>query len=199
MASLRRVRRARTFDGKRYISQEDGVLIPPTASSATATVAHFYDDEVLSGDGTENQRPSALPLDWSHNQWLNTPNKWVSEREHAIRKAVSSGALPPPDPFHQMTPAAVPLGSTDGPVTSTSSAAAPYNTFAPQGSNSKEFLDQQRRGKSKYYQHTNNARPQSRLLDGLTWDEVTQGAATDMPVAAASKAIIQKEMFKKQL
>ncbi|VDP89427.1 unnamed protein product [Echinostoma caproni] len=231
MASPHRVRRARTLDGKGYTSQEDDVQIPPAASSITATMAYFYDDGVLSGDETETQRPSTLRRDWSQKQWFNTPNKytkevtkpspahqpvarWVSEREHAIRKAVSSGALPPPAPFHPLTPAAVPLGSTGGPATGTASACAPYNTFAPQGSNPKEYRDQQRKVKSKYYHDTNTAGPQSRLLDGLTWDEarrvrdeglvkvlgprgaalVTQGAVTDMPVAAASKAIIQRDV-----
>ncbi|KAA0192075.1 Alpha-adducin, partial [Fasciolopsis buskii] len=231
MASPHRVRRARTLDNKGYTSQEDEVQIPPAASSTTATMAYFYDDGILSGDETETQRPSTLRRDWTQKQWFNTPNKytkevtkpspahqpvarWVSEREHAIRKAVSSGALPPPAPFHPLTPAAVPLGSTGGPATGTSSAYTPYNTFAPQGSNPKEFRDQQKKVKSKYYQDTNTAGPQSRLLDGLTWDEarrvrdeglvkvlgprgaamVTQGATTDMPVAAASKAIIQRDI-----
>lgn len=68
--------------------------------------------------------------------------------------------------------------------------------------------------KAKYYHDTNTAGPQSRLLDGLTWDEarrvrdeglvkvlgpraaalVAGGVTSEMPVAAASKAIIQRDI-----
>ncbi|CAL8086557.1 unnamed protein product [Calicophoron daubneyi] len=231
MGSPNRPRRAKTLDGRGYTSQEDEVQIPPTASSATATMTYFYDDGVLSGEETETARPSTLRREWSQKQWFNTPNKyskeefkatpshqsvarWVSVRENAIRRAISSGALPPPAPFHPLTPAAIPLGSTGGPATGNLSACAPYNAFAPQGSNPKEFREQQRKIKDKYYHDTNTAGPQSRLLDGLTWDEarrvrdeglvkvlgpkaaalVTQGATSDMPVAAASKAIIRRDL-----
>ncbi|KAF7261023.1 hypothetical protein EG68_01671 [Paragonimus skrjabini miyazakii] len=230
MASPHRVRRTRPTDGHGYSSQDDDVKVPPTASSVTTTMACFYDDGILSGDETDTQRPSTLRRDWSRKRWLNTPNKytkevikpspahepvphWVCDREDAIRKAVSSGALPPPAPFHPLTPGAIPLGSTGGPATGTASACAPYNSFAPQGPNPKEYRDQQRKVKAKYYHDTNTAGPQSRLLDGLTWDEarrirdeglmkvlgpkaaalVAQGVS-DLPVAAASKAIIQRDV-----
>lgn len=71
-----------------------------------------------------------------------------------------------------------------------------------------------RQVKDKYYHDTNTAGPQSRLLEGLTWDEarrvrdeglvkalgpnaaalLTRGPVTDAPVGAASKAIIQRDL-----
>ncbi|OON23448.1 class II Aldolase and Adducin domain protein [Opisthorchis viverrini] len=231
LASPRRERRAKTLDGKGYSSLDDDIQVPPTASSVSATMAYYYDDGFLSGDETETPRPSTLRREWAQKHWLNTPNKytkeliqpspahqpvshWVSEKENAIRKAVSSGALPPPAPFHPLTPGAVPMGTTGGPATGTASVCSPYNVFAPQGSNPKEYRDQQRKVKAKYYHDTNTAGPQSRLLDNLTWDEarrvrdeglmkvlgpkyaalVAQGAVQDVPVAAASKAIIQRDV-----
>ncbi|CAH8610217.1 unnamed protein product [Dicrocoelium dendriticum] len=219
-------RRARTLDGKGCISQDDGIRIPPTASSLTATMAFFHDDGVLSGEETDTHRPLSCGREYRQKSWLNTPNKyvkelirpspdhqpvshWISEREDNIRKAILNGALPPPAPFHPLTPAAISLGSTGGRPTGTSA----YSSFTLPGSNPREYRDQQRKVKAKYYRDTNTAGPQSRLLDGLTWDEarrvrdegltrvlgskaaalVTRGV-TSVPVAAASKAIIQRDV-----
>ncbi|KAH8861284.1 Alpha-adducin [Schistosoma japonicum] len=232
MASPHRPRKSRPVNGHSGAgSQDEEILVPPSASSVTATMAYYYDDGVLSGDETETPRPSTLRREFSDKQWFNTPNKytkeviepapghqpvshWVCEREAAVYNAVCNGALPPPAPFHPLTHGAVPLGSTGGPATGTSSITSPYNVFAPQGSNPKEYRDQQKKVKAKYYHDTNTAGPQSRLLDGLTWDEarrvrdeglvkvlgpraaalVAGGVASEMPVAAASKAIIQRDV-----
>ncbi|VDQ02069.1 unnamed protein product [Trichobilharzia regenti] len=231
MASPHRSRKSRVINGHGASSQDDEIQIPPSASSVTATMAYYYDDGVLSGDETDTPRPSTLRREFSEKRWFNTPNKytkeviepapghqpvshWVCEREAAVHNAICNGALPPPAPFHPLTHGAVPLGSTGGPATGTSSVLSPYNVFAPQGSNPKEYRDQQKKVKAKYYHDTNTAGPQSRLLDGLTWDEarrvrdeglvkvlgpraaalVAGGVTSEMPVAAASKAIIQRDV-----
>ncbi|KAH9585381.1 Alpha-adducin [Schistosoma haematobium] len=232
MASPHRSRRSKVVNGHGGAGrQDDDIQVPPSASSVTATMAYYYDDGVLSGDETETPRPSTLRREFSEKQWFNTPNKytkeiiepapghqpvphWVCEREAAVHNAVCNGALPPPAPFHPLTHGAVPLGSTGGPATGTSSVMSPYNVFAPQGSNPKEYREQQKKVKAKYYHDTNTAGPQSRLLDGLTWDEarrvrdeglvkvlgpraaalVAGGVTSEMPVAAASKAIIQRDI-----
>ncbi|CAH8516079.1 unnamed protein product [Schistosoma rodhaini] len=232
MASPHRSRKSKIVNGHGGAGcQDDDIQVPPSASSVTATMAYYYDDGVLSGDETETPRPSTLRREFSEKQWFNTPNKytkeviepapghqpvphWVCEREAAVHNAVCNGALPPPAPFHPLTHGAVPLGSTGGPATGTSSVMSPYNVFAPQGSNPKEYREQQKKVKAKYYHDTNTAGPQSRLLDGLTWDEarrvrdeglvkvlgpraaalVAGGVTSEMPVAAASKAIIQRDI-----
>lgn len=230
MASPHRVRRNKMMDRQNF-SDQDEVQIPPAASSFAATMAYYYEDGAFSGDETETPKPSTLRRQWSEKRWFNTPNKytkeliepapgyqpvshWVSEREAAIQRAVCNGALPPPAPFHPLTPGAIPQGSTGRPATGTVSPLSPYNMFAPQGTNPKEYREQQRKVKAKYYQDTNTAGPQSRLLDGLTWDEarrvrdeslikalgpkaaalVAGGAISEVPVAAASKAIIQRDI-----
>ncbi|VDL99441.1 unnamed protein product [Schistocephalus solidus] len=170
---------------------------------------------------------------WSDHPWFNTPNSyskevstlpgrqpvahWVSDREATLQSQITSGSrLPPPTPFRPLTPAAIPLGSTGG-QSSTPSAPTSYNR-------SNRFIICDRKCtptilplyfqlKDKYYHDTNTAGPQSRLLDGLTWDEARRirddalgkalgpGAvsasisATSQPtVAAASKAILQRDV-----
>ncbi|BHF60857.1 Adducin 3 (Gamma) [Sparganum proliferum] len=207
----------------------DDVEVPPFASSAAATIAQFYDEGAFSGDESEAPRPGTLRRQWSDHPWFNTPNSytkevstlpgrqpvahWVSSREATLQSQITSGSrLPPPTPFRPLTPAAIPLGSTGG-QSSTPSAPTSYNRFAPQGANPKELKEQQKKLKAKYYHDTNTAGPQSRLLDGLTWDEARRirddalgkalgpGAVsasispTSQPtVAAASKAILQRDV-----
>uniref|UniRef100_A0A5K3FSP2 Aldolase_II domain-containing protein n=2 Tax=Mesocestoides corti TaxID=53468 RepID=A0A5K3FSP2_MESCO len=206
----------------------DDVEVPPFTSSAAATIAHYYDDTgAFSGDESEGPRPGTLRRQWSDRRWLNTPNNytkeistlpgrqpvahWVSSREATLHMEISSGRLPPPTPFHPLTPAAIPLG-TIGAQSSTPSSGITFNRFAPQGNDPKELKEHQKKVKEKYYKDTNTAGPQSRLLDGLTWDEARRirdealtkalgpgAVSASLPdshstVAAASKAILQRDV-----
>ena len=97
---------------------------------------------------------------WSDQRWLNTPNNytkevstlpgrqpvahWVSSREATLRREISKGRLPPPTPFHPLTPAAVPLGTT-GAQSNTPSSGMNFNRFAPQGDDPKELKEHQKK------------------------------------------------------
>jgi len=206
----------------------DDVEIPPFTSSAAATIAHYYDESyTFSGDESDFPRPGTLRRDCSEHKWMNTPNNytkevstlpgrqpvahWVSTREATLHSEILSGRLPPPTPFRPLTPAAIPLGTIGRASTTPSSALTSYNRFAPQGADPTEYKDQQKKVKAKYYHDTNTAGPQSRLLDGLTWDEarrirddalakalgpgaVASSGSVNTSIAAASKAILQRDI-----
>ena len=48
------------------------------------------------------------------------------------------------------------------------------NQFAPQGINPKEFKQKFQQIKKEYYTESVTAGPQSRILEGVTWDEAQQ-------------------------
>ncbi|KAM7539697.1 hypothetical protein Aperf_G00000033318 [Anoplocephala perfoliata] len=207
----------------------EDVEVPPFASSAATAIAQFYDDAgAFSGDESDAPRPGTLRRQWSDQRWLNTPNNytkevstlpgrqqpvahWVSSREATLQREISGGRLPPPTPFHPLTPAAVPLGTT-GAQSNTPSSAINFNRSAPQGNDPKELKERQKKVREKYYKDMNTAGPQSRLLEGLTWDEARRirddaltkalgpGAVSAYPpdthstVAAASKAILHRDV-----
>lgn len=110
---------------------------------------------------------STFRRQWSDQRWLNTPNNytkevstlpgrqpvahWVSNREVTLRKEISSGRLPPPTPFHPLTPAAIPLGTT-GAQSNLPSNVMNFGRFAPQGDDPKELKEHQRRvGRAGFY------------------------------------------------
>ncbi|KAL5967873.1 Alpha-adducin [Taenia solium] len=206
----------------------EDVEVPPFTSSAATAIAQYYDDTgAFSGDESDAPRPGTLRRQWSDQRWLNTPNNytkevstlpgrkpvahWVSSREASLHMEISSGRLPPPTPFHPLTPAAVPLGTT-GAQSSTPSSGLNFNRFAPQGDDPKELKEHQKKVREKYYRDTNTAGPQSRLLEGLTWDEARRirdealvkalgpgAVSASLPdshstVAAASKAILHRDV-----
>ncbi|VDO03061.1 unnamed protein product [Rodentolepis nana] len=207
----------------------EDVEIPPFTSSVATTMAQYYDDAgAFSCDESDAPRPGTLRRQWSDQKWLNTPNSytkevstlpgrqqpvshWVSSREATLQREISSGRLPPPTPFHPLTPAAIPLGTT-GAQSNTPSSGLSFNRFAPQGDDPKELKEHQKKVREKYYKDTNTAGPQSRLLEGLTWDEARRirdealtkalgpgAVSTSLPdtnftVAAASKAILHRDV-----
>ncbi|BFZ01094.1 hypothetical protein BsWGS_04138 [Bradybaena similaris] len=75
------------------------------------------------------------------------------------------------------------------------------NQFAPQGDNPKEFKQKQKSIKKDYYEERITAGPQSKILEGITWDEAQKAkdgqlSATGdqlIVVGAASKGIIQRD------
>ncbi|BFY97952.1 hypothetical protein BsWGS_00994 [Bradybaena similaris] len=75
------------------------------------------------------------------------------------------------------------------------------NQFAPQGENPREFKEKQKSIKKDYYEERITAGPQSRILEGITWDEAQRamdgqlsGAGDQLiVVGAASKGIIQRD------
>ncbi|VUZ45756.1 unnamed protein product [Hymenolepis diminuta] len=224
--SRRTLDRSGAIAGSRRFEE---VEIPPFTSSAATTMAQYYDDVgAFSGDESDAPRPGTLRRQWSDQKWLNTPNTytkevstlpgrqqpvshWVSSREATLQREISSGRLPPPTPFHPLTPAAIPLGTT-GAQSNTPSSGLNFNRFAPQGDDPKEFKEHQKKIREKYYKDTNTAGPQSRLLEGLTWDEARRirdealtkalgpgTVSTSLPdthstVAAASKAILNRDV-----
>ncbi|KAH9285664.1 Alpha-adducin [Echinococcus granulosus] len=206
----------------------EDVEVPPFSSSAATAIAQYYDDVgAFSGDESETARPGTLRRQWSDQRWLNTPNNytkevstlpgrqpvahWVSSREASLHVEISSGRLPPPTPFHPLTPAAVPLGTT-GAQSNTPSSGMNFSRFAPQGDDPRELMEHQKKVREKYYRDTNTAGPQSRLLEGLTWDEACRirdealvkalgpgAVSASLPdshstVAAASKAILHRDV-----
>jgi len=74
------------------------------------------------------------------------------------------------------------------------------NQFAPQGENPKEFKQKQKSIRKDYYEEKKTAGPQSKILDGMSWDEAQakdgqlSGAGDQLIVmGAASKGIIQRD------
>jgi len=163
------------------------VEIPPASSSFT----YVYD-----GDLEHSKYGSPLKAAMERQKkaykagWLTTPNtykkkeveeigtntpkkitKWVTEGGEEIRGGGSAQKLENP------------------------------NQFAPQGENPKEFKQKQKNIRKDYYEEKVSAGPQSKILDGMSWDEVQSakdgqlsGAGDQLVVmGAASKGIIQRD------
>ncbi|KAK2190284.1 hypothetical protein NP493_79g03033 [Ridgeia piscesae] len=74
------------------------------------------------------------------------------------------------------------------------------NMFAPQGANPKELTEKFKEIRKEYYEDKISAGPQSKILDGVSWDEAQtrdgqSSGTTDtvVVVGAASKGIIQRD------
>uniref|UniRef100_A0A0B7BGN0 Class II aldolase/adducin N-terminal domain-containing protein n=1 Tax=Arion vulgaris TaxID=1028688 RepID=A0A0B7BGN0_9EUPU len=75
------------------------------------------------------------------------------------------------------------------------------NQFAPQGVNPKEYKEKQKSIKKDYYEERVHAGPQSRILEGISWDEAQRAREGQLSgtgdqfivVGAASKGIIQRD------
>ncbi|XP_050398354.1 alpha-adducin isoform X3 [Patella vulgata] len=75
------------------------------------------------------------------------------------------------------------------------------NQFAPQGPDPKEFRNKQKALRKDYYEDHISAGPQSKLLEGISWDEaqkmkegsLSHTADNVIVVGAASKGIIQRD------
>ncbi|XP_033756965.1 alpha-adducin-like isoform X14 [Pecten maximus] len=122
--------------------------------------------------------------------WLNSPNnyikqemeetgtsnpkkitKWVQEDEDSPKRAAMSMKVENP------------------------------NQFAPLGDNPKEFKQRQKQIRKDYYEDKVSAGPQSRVLEGMTWEEaqklkdgsLSQVGDSVIVIGAASKGIIQRD------
>ncbi|XP_056004256.1 alpha-adducin-like isoform X14 [Ostrea edulis] len=171
-------------ESKRERSNDD-VEIPPASSSFTY---------VFDGDYEHSKYMSPIKVAIERQKqhykagWLNSPNTYVKKEleetgttnPKKITKWVQDGS-----PSNSGTPIKV-----DNP-----------NQFAPQGEDPKEFKKKQKDIRKDYYEDKVTAGPQSRVLEGLTWEEAqklqdgTLSMAGDsvIVIGAASKGIIQRD------
>ncbi|KAK3094862.1 hypothetical protein FSP39_007183 [Pinctada imbricata] len=162
----------------------EGVEVPPASSSFTY---------VFDGDYEHSKYMSpikvALERQKQHYKagWLNSPNNYVrqdieetgTQNPKKIARWVQEGS-----------PSKSTVIRTDNP-----------NQFAPQGSNPKEYRDKQKQIRKDYYEDRVSAGPQSKVLEGMTWEEAkklqdgTLSMAGDsvIVIGAASKGIIQRD------
>ncbi|XP_061194287.1 alpha-adducin-like isoform X3 [Saccostrea echinata] len=168
----------------------DDVEIPPASSSFTY---------VFDGDYEHSKYMSPIKVAIERQKqhykagWLNSPNTYVKKEleetgttnPKKITKWVQEGS-----PSNSGTPIKL-----ENP-----------NQFAPQGSDPKEFKKKQKDIRKDYYEDKVTAGPQSRVLEGLTWEEAqklqeegkldgTLSMAGDsvIVIGAASKGIIQRD------
>ncbi|XP_064630242.1 alpha-adducin-like isoform X3 [Lineus longissimus] len=152
------------------------VEIPPTSSS------HMNDDDVSS------PLKVALERQKKHvkTEWLGTPNTYS-------KKEIDETGTPNPKKITKW----VQDGSPQ--KTSTPIKVDTKNQFAPIGDNPAEFKKHQKKVRENYYKDTRTAGPQSKILEGTTWEEASRmrdgnlSGAGDIVVGAASKGIIQRE------
>ncbi|XP_060571387.1 alpha-adducin-like isoform X5 [Ruditapes philippinarum] len=165
------------------------VEVPPASSSFT----YVFDGDV---EHSKNMSPIKAAMERQKQQykvgWLNSPNVYVrqemdeigTQNPKKITKWVKDEAEDG-SPKRTSTPIKV-----DSP-----------NQFAPQGSDPKEFKQKQKQIKKDYYEERINAGPQSKILEGMTWEEAEKmkdgslSATGDsvIVIGAASKGIIQRD------
>ncbi|XP_022288989.1 alpha-adducin-like isoform X6 [Crassostrea virginica] len=173
----------------------DDVEIPPASSSFTY---------VFDGDYEHSKYMSPIKVAIERQKqhykagWLNSPNSYVKKEVEEtgttnpkkITKWIQEGS-----PSNSGTPVKL-----ENP-----------NQFAPQGSDPREFKKKQKDIRKDYYEDKVTAGPQSRVLEGLTWEEAqklqaegklagkyedgTLSMAGDsvIVIGAASKGIIQRD------
>jgi len=164
--------------GDRRDRVNSDVEIPPSSSSMA-----YYDDKT--------QSPLKSHLDKQKkafkSEWLNTPNSYKKEEfdekgtpnPKKITRWVSEGDDKSCTPVKVENP----------------------NQFAPQGDNPKEFRQKHEAIRKEYYTDKIDAGPQSRILEGMSWEEAQRikdghvsGTSDSMiVVGAASKGIIQRD------
>lgn len=172
------------------------VEVPPASSSFT----YVFDGDV---EHSKYMSPIKAAMERQKQQykvgWLNSPNVYVrqemdeigTQNPKKITKWVKDEAEDG-SPKRTSTPIKV-----DSP-----------NQFAPQGSDPKEFKQKQKQIKKDYYEERINAGPQSKILEGMTWEEAEKmklaesnghdgslSATGDsvIVIGAASKGIIQRD------
>ncbi|XP_041368992.1 alpha-adducin-like isoform X3 [Gigantopelta aegis] len=163
------------------------VEVPPASSSFTY---------VFDGDYEHSKYASPLKSALERQKqaykagWLTSPNTYKKQEIDEI-------GTPTPKKITKWVPEDEQPGHTSTPIKLESP-----NVFAPQGENPKEFRDTQKRIKKDYYEDKVTAGPQSKVLEGLSWDEAQQqmkdgnlSGTSDhvIVVGAASKGIIQRD------
>ncbi|XP_060072955.1 alpha-adducin-like isoform X2 [Ylistrum balloti] len=163
------------------------VAEPPASSN----LAHMFEGDY---ENSKYMSPYKVAIEKQKQHykagWLNSPNnyvkqemeetgtsnpkkitKWVQEDEDSPKRAAMSMRLDNP------------------------------NQFAPLGDNPKEFKQRQKQIRKDYYEEKVNAGPQSRVLEGMTWEEaqklkdgsLSQVGDSVIVIGAASKGIIQRD------
>lgn len=163
----------------------DDVEIPPASSSFTY---------VFDGDYEHSKYMSPIKVAIERQKqhykagWLNSPNTYV-------KKEVEETGTTNPKKITKWIQEGSPSNS------GTSVKLENPNQFAPQGADPHEFKKKQKNIRKDYYEDKVTAGPQSRVLEGLTWEEAQQlqdgtlSMAGDsvIVIGAASKGIIQRD------
>jgi len=166
--------------------QASDVEVPPSSSSFT----YFYDDE---SDLSKYTSPLKQHLEKQKkhfkSEWLASPNVYK-------REEIEETGTPNPKKITKW----VQEGGSS-PTTSTPIKVEHPNQFAPQGADPKELRDKHKMIRKDYYEEKVTAGPQSKILEGITWEEaqrikdghVSGTSDSVIVVGAASKGIIQRE------
>ncbi|GAB1603915.1 gamma-adducin-like isoform X2 [Argonauta hians] len=162
------------------------IEIPPTSSSFT----YVYDGEV---DRSKYVSPLRTALERQKQQqykagWLTSPNTYKKQEIDEI------GTTHP-----KKITKWVPENSES--TKSVNVKIEKANQFAPQGENPKEFRDKQKQIRKDYYEERVHAGPQSKVLEGSTWEDAQKmkdgnlSSASDsvVMIGAASKGIIRRD------
>lgn len=163
------------------------VEIPPSSSSFT----YIFD-----GDYENSKYASPIKAAMERHKkafkagWLTTPNAY---KKHEVEEI---GTTTP-----KKITKWVPEGDTPNRPSGTPIKIENANQFAPQGDNPKELKMKQKSIRKDYYEEKVSAGPQSKILDGISWDEAQRakdgqlsGAGDQLIiVGAASKGIIQRD------
>jgi len=162
------------------------VEYPPSSSSFT----YVYDGDL---EHSKYGSPLKAAMDRQKKAykqgWLTTPNSYKKNELEEI------GTNTP-----KKITKWVPEGESPGRQGGMSQQMDNANQFAPQGENPKEFKQKQKSIRKDYYEDKIGAGPQSKILDGMSWDEAQakdgqlSGAGDQLIVmGAASKGIIQRD------
>jgi len=154
---------------------------PPAATSSG-----YHDDERL---GSPLRQTLERQRDQVRTHWLGTPNAYTKqeiEETGTMQPKKYTKWIAEKDPELRASYA----GKTENP-----------NQFAPQGANSRELKNKHQEIRKEYYTDSIHAGPQSKILDGISWEEaerikdahVSGTTDTMIVVGAASKGIIQRD------
>ncbi|XP_064603859.1 alpha-adducin-like isoform X3 [Liolophura sinensis] len=161
------------------------VEIPPSSSSFT----YVFDGDY---ESSKYRSPLKAALERQKQQykagWLNSPNTYAKQE-------IDETGTTNPKKITRWVPEGSPTNA--GRAVKIENP----NQFAPQGDNPKEFRQKQKQIKKDYYEEKVSAGPQSKILEGVTWDEAQKmkdgnlsGTADQVIVfGAASKGIIQRD------
>ncbi|ELT93964.1 hypothetical protein CAPTEDRAFT_100987 [Capitella teleta] len=168
--------------GERRDRTNSDVEIPPTATST----GQYYDDEF--GYASPLKQHFDKQKKAFKSEWLNSPNAYKKEE-------FDETGTPHPKKITRWVPGAE--GEAGTPAVKVENP----NQFAPQGENPKELKEKYKAIRKEYYDDKITAGHQSKILEGMSWDEaqkikeghVNPSADTTIVVGAASKGIIQRD------
>ncbi|KAL3865132.1 hypothetical protein ACJMK2_006757 [Sinanodonta woodiana] len=172
------------------------VEIPPSSSSFT----YVFDGDV---EHSKYVSPIKQAMERQKQQhkagWLNSPNVYVKQEIDEI-------GTPKPQKITKW------IKEDEGNEESPKKGGISFkvenpNLFAPQGSNPKEFKLKQKKLRKDYYEERVTAGPQSKILEGVTWEEAERMKLAEssfdgnlsttgdsvIVIGAASKGIIQRD------